>query len=75
MKLDAATFVRLRRLAPVLDDALNAGEVEPANQTAGLALWAPLRSLLKADPYVISHSTPEWTADADPELVRAGVGR
>jgi hypothetical protein len=32
MKLDAATFVRLRRLAPILDDVLNAGEVEHADQ-------------------------------------------
>jgi hypothetical protein len=30
---------------------------------------------VKADPYVVSHSTPEWTADAHPELVRAEVGR
>jgi branched-chain amino acid transport system substrate-binding protein len=30
---------------------------------------------VKADPYVVSHSTPEWTADAHPELIRAGVGR
>jgi branched-chain amino acid transport system substrate-binding protein len=30
---------------------------------------------VKADPYVVSHSTPEWTAHAHPELVRAGVGR
>jgi hypothetical protein len=35
MKLEAATFVRLRRLAPVLDDVLNAGEVEHADQAVG----------------------------------------
>jgi hypothetical protein len=75
LKLEAATFARLRRLAPVLDYVLNAGEVEPANQAAGLPSLAPLRSRLEADRYVISHSTPEWTADAHPELVRAGVGR
>ena len=75
MKLEAATFARLRRLAPVSDDVLNAGEVEPANQAAGLPSLAPLRSRLEADRYVISHSTPEWTADAHPELVRAEVDR
>jgi hypothetical protein len=31
MKLDVSTFLRLRRLAPVLDDVLNAGEVEYAD--------------------------------------------
>ena len=75
MEREIATFVRLRRLTRVLDDVLNAGEVEPANQAAGLPSLAPLRSRLEADRYVISHSTPEWTADAHPELVRAGVGR
>jgi len=38
MKLQTATFVRLRRLAPVLDDVLNAGEVEHADQVMGFAL-------------------------------------
>jgi hypothetical protein len=37
MKLDAATFLRLRRLAPVLDEVLNAGEVEHADQAVNLA--------------------------------------
>jgi hypothetical protein len=37
MKLDDATFRRLRRLAPVLDDVLNAGEVEHAYQAMDLA--------------------------------------
>ena len=37
MKLDPATFVRLLRLTPVLDDVLNAGEVEHADQAMGLA--------------------------------------
>lgn len=73
-KIQAATFSRLRRFAPI-DDVLSAGEVEPANQAADLASRAPLRSLLKADPCVISHSTPEWTADVHAALVRAGVGR
>jgi hypothetical protein len=31
MKLEAGTFLRLRRLAPVLDDVLGAGEVEHAD--------------------------------------------
>jgi hypothetical protein len=30
---------------------------------------------VKADPYFISHSTPEWTADAHSELVCAEVGQ
>ncbi|MFM0267780.1 hypothetical protein [Paraburkholderia sediminicola] len=42
MKLDAATFVRLRRLAPILDDVLNAGEVEHTDQAGGLASLAQL---------------------------------
>ena len=46
MKLDAATFRRLRRLAPVLDDVLNAGEVEHADQAIGLASLAQLCSQL-----------------------------
>jgi hypothetical protein len=46
MKLDAATFVRLRRLAPLLDDVLNAGEVEHADQAVGLASLAQLCSQL-----------------------------
>jgi hypothetical protein len=42
MKLEAATFLRLRRLAPVLDDVLGAGEVEHADQALGLASLAQL---------------------------------
>jgi hypothetical protein len=42
MKLDDATFRRLRRLAPVLDDVLNAGEVEHADQAADLSSLAQL---------------------------------
>jgi hypothetical protein len=42
MKLEAITFRRLRRLAPVLDDVLNAGEVEHADQAVGLASLAQL---------------------------------
>jgi hypothetical protein len=42
MKLEPATFVRLRRLAPVLDDVLNAGEVEYADQAVELASLAQL---------------------------------
>jgi hypothetical protein len=40
MKLETATFVRLRRLAPALDDVLNAGDVEHADQAMGLASLA-----------------------------------
>ncbi len=46
MKLDDATFRQLRRLAPVLDDVLNAGEVEHADQAIGLASLAQLCSNL-----------------------------
>lgn len=40
MKLDVTTFRQLRRLAPILDDVLNAGEVEHAEQAVGLASLA-----------------------------------
>jgi hypothetical protein len=46
MKLEAAMFVRLRRLAPVLDDMLSAGEVEHADQAVGLESLAQLCSQL-----------------------------
>ena len=42
MKLDTTTFMRLRRLAPVLDDVLNAGEVEHPDQAVDLASLAQL---------------------------------
>ena len=42
MKLDVTTFRQLRRLAPILDDVLNAGEVEHADQAVGLASLAQL---------------------------------
>ncbi|MDB5783658.1 hypothetical protein [Caballeronia mineralivorans] len=46
MKLDDATFRQLRRLAPVLDDVLNVGEVEHAGQAVNLASLAQLCSQL-----------------------------
>jgi hypothetical protein len=46
MKLEATTFFRLRRLAPVLDDVLGAGEVEHADQALGLGSLAQLCSQL-----------------------------
>lgn len=46
MELDAETFRQLRRLAPVLDDILNAGEVEHADQAVNLAALAQLCSTL-----------------------------
>ncbi|MFL9967094.1 hypothetical protein PQR02_40470 [Paraburkholderia sediminicola] len=46
MKVEAAMFVRLRRLAPVLDDMLSAGEVEHADQAVDLASLAQLCSQL-----------------------------
>ena len=54
MKLEAAAFVRLRRLAPLLDDVLNAGEVEHADQPVGLASLAQLCSQL-FDEYHCQH--------------------
>lgn len=54
MKLDDATFRQLRRLAPVLDDVLNAGEVEHADQAIGLASLAQLCSNL-FDAYHVQH--------------------
>ncbi|MEA3118883.1 MAG: hypothetical protein QOI13_2153 [Paraburkholderia sp.] len=49
MKLDSATFRQLRRLAPVLDDVLNAQEIEYADQAVHLAALATLCSQLFAD--------------------------
>jgi hypothetical protein len=46
MKLDDATFRQLRRLAPILDDILNAGEIEHADQAVNLASLAQLCSRL-----------------------------
>jgi hypothetical protein len=54
MKLESATFSRLRRLAPVLDDVLGAGEVEHADQALGLASLATLCSQL-FDAYHSQH--------------------
>jgi hypothetical protein len=54
MKLETTTFVRLRRLAPVLDDVLNAGEVEHADQAVGLESLAQLCSQL-FDAYRCQH--------------------
>ena len=54
MKLNASTFVRLRRLAPVLDDVLNAREVEHADQAVDLASLAQLCSQL-FDTYSSQH--------------------
>ncbi|QCP50293.1 hypothetical protein FAZ95_14610 [Trinickia violacea] len=46
MKLDASTFRRLRRLTPILDDILNAGEVEYVGQAVSLTALATLCSEL-----------------------------
>jgi hypothetical protein len=54
MKLDDATFRQLRRLAPALDDVLNAGEVEHADQAVVLASLAHLCSQL-FDMYNCQH--------------------
>jgi hypothetical protein len=54
VKVEAAMFVRLRRLATVLDDVLNAGEVEHADQAASLASLAQVCSQL-FDAYHFRH--------------------
>ncbi len=46
MKLDSATFRQLRRLAPILEDVLNAKEVEHADQAVNLEALATLCSEL-----------------------------
>lgn len=42
MKLDTAAFRKLRRLAPILDDILGAGEVEHVHHATSLAALALL---------------------------------
>ncbi|MGA7776607.1 MAG: hypothetical protein WCA85_02665 [Paraburkholderia sp.] len=64
MKLEDATFRRLRRLAPVLDDVLNAGEVEFADQAIDLASLAQLCSEL-FDTYHEQHPSEIAQAHAD----------
>ncbi|MEM5338095.1 hypothetical protein [Paraburkholderia azotifigens] len=61
MELDLETFRRLRRLAPVLDDILNAREVEYPDQAVNLADLAQLCSQL-FDAYHCMH--PDETARA-----------
>jgi hypothetical protein len=59
--LVVATFVGLRRLAPVLDDVLNAGEVEHADQAVDLVSLVQLCSQL-FDAY--HREYPDETAQA-----------
>jgi hypothetical protein len=66
MKLDDATFRQLRRLAPVLDDLLNAGEVEHADQAVQLAALAQLCSHL-SDAYQGQY--PDETAQAHRDAI------
>ena len=54
MKLDVSTFLRLRRLAPVLDDVLNTREVEHADQAVDLDSLVQLCSQL-FDTYHCQH--------------------
>jgi hypothetical protein len=49
MKVEAVVFRQLRRLAPVLDDILNAGELEYSDQAANLAALANVCSLLSQE--------------------------
>jgi hypothetical protein len=74
MELDAETFRRLRRLAPVLDDILNAGEIEHADQAVNLATLAELCSTL-SDAYRSSHADEIAQAGLDahePEKTQSG---
>ncbi|MEX3691999.1 hypothetical protein AB3X91_09695 [Paraburkholderia sp. BR14263] len=68
MEIDAETFRRLRRLAPVVDDILNAGEVEHASQAVNLAALAQLCSTL-FDAYCSIH--PEETAQANLDMLES----
>jgi hypothetical protein len=68
MKLDDTTFRRLRRLAPALDDVLNAGEVEHADQAVHLAALAQLCSHL-FDAY--QRRYPDKTAQARLDAVES----
>lgn len=68
MKLDDATFRQLRRLAPVLDDLLNAGEVEGADQALHIAALAQLCSHL-FEAY--EREYPDETAQARLDAIRS----
>jgi hypothetical protein len=70
MKVDVATFRRLRRLAPVLDDVLNAGEVEYAGQAVNLAALATL-CLQMFDEYRHLHPDDTEQARLGPEQMFA----
>ncbi|MFP3550184.1 hypothetical protein SB861_05660 [Paraburkholderia sp. SIMBA_049] len=59
--LDVTTFRQLRHLTPVLDDILNAGEVEHPDQAVNLAALARLCSEL-FDAYHCMH--PDEIAQA-----------
>jgi hypothetical protein len=65
MKLETATFVRLRRLAPALGDVLNAGEVEHADLAMGLASLAQLCAQL-FDAYHCQHPGDMRKHDSTP---------
>ncbi|WP_322063218.1 hypothetical protein [Paraburkholderia sp. J63] len=64
MKLDEETFRRLRRLAPVLDDILNAGELEHVDQAVNLAALARICSTL-SDTYYSMHPDESAQASVD----------
>lgn len=64
MKLDDATFRRLRRLAPVIDDVLNAREVEHGDQAVCLDSIAQLCSQL-FDAYYDKYPVEVAQARAD----------
>ena len=61
MKLDVTTFRQLRRLTPVLEDILNAGEVEHPDQAVNLEALAQVCSEL-FDAYHCTH--PDEIAQA-----------
>lgn len=65
MKLDAAAYMRLRRLAPVLDDMLSAGEIEHGDQAAALLSIATLCSQL-SEAYGNLHRDEPIQGSVDP---------
>jgi hypothetical protein len=69
LKLDDAMFFRLRRLAPFLDDVINANEVESAEQVISLEALAQL-CLQLFDSYHYLHAGEVAQARLDSLLSR-----
>jgi hypothetical protein len=68
MKLDAAAFRQLRRLAPSLEDILGAGEVEHVDQAVNLAALATLcAELFNSYCSLYPHDTKQARLDGNRE--------